>query len=137
MSIKKSFEEVDSGLDKIASQVVDAAFKVHTSLGPGLLENAYEACLAHEIRQKGLKVEQQVDLPLVYGDVRLNVGYRLDLLVEKRLIVEVKTVDSLLPIHKAQVLTYLKLSKLQLALLINFNSYVLKHGLKRVVLSNA
>ena len=135
MGLKRAFEEVDAELDELASQVVDAAFKVHSNLGPGLLENSYEACLAFEISKRGLKVEQQVGLPLVYETIQLNVGYRLDLLVEKRLIVEVKAVEFLLPIHKAQVLTYLKLSKLQLALLINFNSYVLKQGLKRIVLS--
>ena len=135
MGLKSPFEEVDAELDELASQVVDAAFKVHSNLGPGLLENSYEACLAFEINKRGLKVEQQVGLPLIYESIQLNVGYRLDLLVEKRLIVEVKAVESLLPIHKAQVLTYLKLSKLQLALLINFNSYVLKQGLKRIVLS--
>ncbi len=95
----KHFKEVDAELDEIAKRVVDAAFKVHFNLGPGLLENAYEACLVYEIGAKGLKVEKQVELPLDYKTVHLNVGYRIDLLVENRLIVEVKAVESLLPVH--------------------------------------
>lgn len=133
--MKKHFLEVDTELDKIAKQVVDATFKVHFALGPGLLENAYEACLAYEIEVKGLKVERQVELPLAYKTVHLNVGYRIDLLVEKRLIVEVKTVEKLLPVHRAQLITYLKISGNQLGFLMNFNEPILKKGLERVVLS--
>jgi GxxExxY protein len=101
----KQFKEVGPELDKVAKQVVDAAFKVHFNLGPGLLENAYEACLAYEIGEKGLKVEQQVAVPLTYQKVRLNVGFRIDLLVEDKLVVEIKAADSLLPVHRAQVIT--------------------------------
>ncbi len=133
--MRKSFEEADIELDKIAKEVVDAAFKVHFNIGPGLLESAYEACLAYEIGQRGLSVERQVAVPLVYEKVKLNVGFRIDLLVQKRLIVEVKAVESLLPVHRAQVLTYLKLSGLQLGLLINFYSPTLKKGLERIILS--
>jgi GxxExxY protein len=135
--MKKPFEETDAELDKIAKEVVDAAFKVHFNIGPGLLESAYEACLAYEISQRGLKVEQQVAVPLVYEKVNLNVGFRIDLLVQKRLIVEVKAVEALLPVHRAQVLTYLKLSGLQLGLLINFYSPILKKGLERIILSGS
>ena len=131
----KTFTEVDPALDEIASKVVDAAFKVHSKLGPGLLENAYEACLAYEITQKGLRIEQQKPLPLVYESVKLNVGFRIDLLVEDRLIVEIKAVDSFAPIHEAQVLTYLRLMDQPLALLINFNTRFIKNGLRRIVLS--
>ncbi len=119
--MKKPFKEVDIELDKIAKAVVDAAFKVHFNIGPGLLESAYEACLAYEISQRGLSVEQQVAVPLVYEKVNLNVGFRIDLIVQKRLIVEVKAVETLLSVHRAQILSYLKLSGLQLGLLINFN----------------
>ena len=132
----KNFKEVDAELDKIAKQVVDAAFRVHFALGPGLLENAYEACLAYEIGVKGLKVEKQVDLPLAYQTVHLNVGYRIDLLVENKLIVEVKAVEKLLPVHRAQVITYLKISGNQLGFLMNFNAPILKKGLERIILSN-
>lgn len=132
----KNFQEVDPELDKIATKVVDAAFKVHFNLGPGLLENAYEACLAYEISEKGLRVERQVEMPLSYQKVRLDVGYRIDLLVEDQLIIEVKAVESLLPVHRAQVITYLKLSGNQLGFLMNFNAPVLKKGLERIVFSD-
>jgi GxxExxY protein len=132
---KSFFEEVDPVYDQIAQQVVDCAFKVHSSLGPGLMEHVYEACLAYELSARGLKVEQQVGIPLNHGEVKLNVGFRLDLLVEKKLIVEIKSIEELLPIHHAQVLTYLKLSGHSLGLLINFNSRWIKDGLKRVALS--
>ena len=134
---KDPFKEVDPELDRIASKFVDAAYKVHLNLGPGLLESAYEACLAYEVEKQGLKVERQVAVPLVYGDVRLNVGFRLDLLIEGKLIVEVKAVESLLEVHRAQVITYLKLSGNQLGFLVNFNARILKNGLERIVLSNS
>lgn len=106
---------------------------VHRALGPGLLESAYEACLAFELAQRGLKVEQQKPLPVVYREVRLECGYRLDLLIEGQVIVEIKSIDSLLPIHKAQLLSYLKLSGCHVGLLINFNVRILKDGIVRVV----
>ena len=112
---------------------MDAAIKVHRELGPGLLESAYEACLAHELRKRGLKVLTQVGLPVVYDGVELDVGYRLDLLVEDSVIVELKSVDAVTPIHHAQIITYLKLSNRHLGLLINFNVELLKHGIKRFV----
>ena len=118
----------------MTEKVIGAAIEVHRHLGPGLLESAYEECLAWELSHAGLKVQRQVPLPVVYKEVRLDVGYRLDLVVENQLIVELKTVEKLLPIHQAQILTYLKLSGLRTGLLLNFNSAVLKDGIKRMVL---
>ena len=131
----KTFEEIDPETDKLAKEVVDAAFQVHKNLGPGLLENAYETCLLYEITQKGLRVERQVEVPLVYKGVQMNAGFRLDLLVENKIIVEIKAIEHLLPVHRAQVLTYLKLAKLKLGFLINFNEETLKQGLERIGLS--
>jgi len=119
--------------NELSRIILDAAFRVHSALGPGLLENAYEACLAYELQSAGLKVQTQLPLPLVYREVKLEVGYRLDILVEDLVVIEVKAVDALAPIHHAQVLCYLKLSGKKLGLLINFNEVSLKHGIKRVV----
>ena len=119
--------------NQIAEGIVEAAFRVHRWFGPGLLENAYEVCLAHESREMGFQVEQQVALPLVYREVRLDAGYRLDLWVEKKVIVEVKAVDELHPVHIAQMLTYLKLTGCHLGLVINFHSALLKSGIRRIV----
>ena len=118
-------------LNQITGQLIDAAMKVHTHLGPGLLESAYQACLAHELRQRNLMSLSEVGLPVIYNEVKLDVGYRLDLLVENSVIVELKAVDKLLPIHEAQLMSYLKLSKLKVGLLINFNELHLKNGIKR------
>lgn len=120
-------------INEITGQIIDAAIKVHSAIGPGLLESAYEACLSFELRDRGLHVEQQKELPVVYRDVRLNVGYRLDLLVENCVIVELKAVDHTTPLHEAQLLSYLKLSNLNVGLLVNFNVTRLKDGLKRLV----
>ena len=120
-------------LNQITDQIIGASIDVHLSLGPGLLESAYEACLAYELVQRGLIVEQQKSLPIIYKEVSLDTGYRLDLLVERSVIVELKAVDSLTPLHKAQLLSYLKLSGLKLGLLINFNVRVLKNGIQRVI----
>jgi GxxExxY protein len=106
---------------------------VHKALGPGLLESAYEACLAFEINDRGLNVETQVPLPVIYKDVQLGCGYRLDLLVEDQVIVELKSVEALNDVHRAQLLSYLKISGLQVGLLINFNVKILKDGLVRLV----
>ena len=107
---------------------------MHRHLGPGLLESVYEECLFWELGQAGLKTQRQVPLPVVYKEVQLDIGYRLDLVVEDELIVELKTVDKLLPIHEAQLLTYLKLSGMKTGLLLNFHSAVLRDGMKRMVL---
>jgi len=120
-------------VNEVSGSVVDAAMKVHTALGPGLLESAYEACLLHELRKRGRKVLSQVALPVVYDGVKIDVGYRIDLLVEDVVIVELKAVEKLLPIHDAQLLSYLKLGGYRLGLLINFNVLHLKDGIKRKV----
>ena len=119
--------------NQISSEIIGSAIEVHKQLGPGLLESAYETCLAFELRKKGFKVERQLALPVIYKDVKLDAGYRIDLLVNDKVIVEVKSVDVLAPIHTAQILTYLKLKDLKLGLLINFNSVVVKDGIRRVV----
>jgi GxxExxY protein len=121
-------------LDQVARQVVDAAYAVHHALGPGLLESVYEVCLVHELTERGLKVERQVVLPVTYDDVRLDAGLRLDLVVNGCLVVELKAIEALLPVHKAQLLTYLKLSGHRLGLLLNFNFSVIKDGIQRVAL---
>jgi GxxExxY protein len=121
-------------INDISGQVVDAAMKVHTALGPGLLESAYEGCLLYELRKRGLRVVNQVGPPVVYDDVQIEVGYRIHLLVEDQVVVELKAVDALAPIHEAQLLTYLKLSSKKVGLLINFNVLHLKDGIKRRVL---
>lgn len=119
--------------NELSRIVLDAAYRIHTALGPGLLESAYEACLAYELRNEGLKVLTQVPLPLVYREVKLDAGYRLDLLVEDLVIVEVKAVDSLAAIHQAQVISYLKLSGKKLGIIINFNCLHLRDGIRRFV----
>lgn len=119
--------------NQIADGIVDAAFKVHRHFGPGLLESAYEACLAHELLGMGFEVEKQVALPLVYRDVKLDAGYRLDLWVERTVIIEVKAVEEIHPVHMAQMLTYLKLTGNHLGLILNFHSALLKDGMRRVV----
>jgi len=118
---------------EISGMVLTAAMKIHTALGPGLLESVYEACLAFELRAQGLVVETQVALPVIYESIKLEAGYRIDLVVEGLVLVEVKSVEALAPVHHAQTLTYLKLSGKSLALLINFNTARLKDGIKRYV----
>jgi GxxExxY protein len=125
-------EEKDR-LDQISRRVIGAAIEIHRHLGPGLLESAYQACLAFELRQRDLKVEEQKPLPVIYKDVRLDCGYRLDLLVEDAVVVEIKAVEQLVPIHQAQLLSYLRLSGKSVGLLINFHVRVLKDGVKRIV----
>jgi GxxExxY protein len=125
--------ETAEKLNRITERVIGAAMKVHQALGPGLLESAYEACLAFELTDGGIKVVQQQPLPVVYRNVRLSCGYRLDLIVEDRVIVEVKAVSRLEPIHEAQLLSYLRLSARPVGLLINFNVKVLKNGVRRLV----
>jgi GxxExxY protein len=120
-------------VNDVTGQIIDAAMKVHSALGPGLLESAYEACLLFEIHKRGLKAERQVPLPIVYESVTLDVGYRLDLLVEDLVIVEIKAVSELTPLFEAQLLSYLKLSNRQVGLLLNFHSVRLKDGIKRLV----
>lgn len=125
---------ISQQLDQVATQVVDAAFQVHSALGPGLLESVYELCLEHELTKRRLSVEKQVPLPVLYDNLYIEAGFKVDLLVDRCLIVELKAVETLLPVHTAQLLTYLKLSKCRLGLLINFNVPLIKDGIKRLVL---
>ena len=120
-------------LDAITKQIIGASMDVHRALGPGLLESVYESCLEFDLIERGLDVQRQVALPVSYKQVKLEAGYRVDLLIEKRVIVEVKAVEQVGPVHKAQLLTYLKLSNLKVGLLINFNVDVLKKGISRIV----
>jgi GxxExxY protein len=120
-------------LDQITRRIIGAAIEVHRHLGPGLLESAYETCLAHELRELGFKVEQQKPLPVVYKGVQLDCGYRMDSVVEDSVIVEIKAIDQLAPIHDAQLLSYLRLSGKSVGLLINFHVRLLKNGVKRIV----
>jgi GxxExxY protein len=119
--------------NELTERVIGACIEIHRALGPGLLESAYEECLCYELSQAGMKFERQKPLPVNYKDVKLDCGYRLDLVVEEKVIIELKAVESLLPIHEAQLLTYLKLSGITLGLLINFNVAMLKQGIKRIV----
>jgi len=114
--------------------ILDCSFKIHSTLGPGLLESSYEECLYYELLQEGLLVEKQKPLPLIYKEVKMNIGYRVDLLVENKIIIEVKSIDAFADIHLAQILTYMKLSKCKLGLLVNFNVPHLRDGIKRVIL---
>jgi GxxExxY protein len=118
---------------EVSHAIITAAMKVHSELGPGLLESAYQACLQHELQQAGFQSAVQVGLPVVYRGVRLEIGYRMDLVVEGLVIVEVKSVDAISPIHQAQIISYLKLSGKSLGLLINFNVVHLKDGIRRFV----
>ncbi|MFN8207188.1 MAG: GxxExxY protein [Bacteroidales bacterium] len=118
----------------VIKKVLDCAFKVHTALGPGLLESAYEECLAYEISKNGLKVERQKALPLIYEEIKMDAGYRVDLLIEGCVIIEIKAVECFTDVHLAQIITYLRLSNCHKGLLINFNVAHLKSGIKRVAL---
>ena len=125
--------EPDEYLDAVARQVVDAAFKVHSTLGPGLMESVYEKCMIFELHARGLECQTQVDLPIVYKGCKIDQGLRIDMVVEGCLIVEIKAVEQLAPVHRAQILTYLKLTGNNLGLLINFNTVLIKDGIKRIV----
>jgi GxxExxY protein len=131
----KGFEPIPHETERIARVAVDAAFKVHSTLGPGLLESVYEVCLTHELRQqRGVGVETRSGFPVIYEGVRLDAGLILDLLVENRLIVELKAVEKMNPVFEAQLLTYLKLARCRLGLLMNFNVPLIKDGIRRVIL---
>ena len=121
-------------INQITHEILDSAYKVHTSLGPGLLESAYKTCLAYELRKKGLKVEEEKPIPLIYEEVKLDCGYRLDLLVEGAVVVELKTVDAFTDVHFAQILTYLRFADKKVGLLINFNVKSLRDGIKRFII---
>jgi len=121
-------------INQITHEILDSAYKVHSALGPGLLESAYQACLVYELKRKGLKIEVEKPLPLIYEEVKLECGYRIDILVENRVVVELKTVEAFTDVHTAQVLTYLKLSGCKVGLLLNFYTKSLKDGIKRLIL---
>jgi GxxExxY protein len=127
------FTPIPSETERIGKMVLDAAYRVHTALGPGLLESVYEACIVYELQENGLNVETQVDVPVIYKDIRLENGLRLDLLVEKCVVVEIKAVETMNPVFTAQILTYLRLTGTRLGFLINFTVPHLKNGIKRMV----
>ncbi len=120
--------------DDLSGKIIGCAIEVHKLLGPGLLESAYEECLVFELIRNGIAVERQIPIPVVYKDIKLDCGYRLDLKIERKIIIEIKSVDCLAPIHDAQILTYMRFSKIKIGLLLNFNVTSLKHGIKRFVL---
>ena len=124
---------ISEELQTISYTVIGLAIEVHRQLGPGLLESAYQECLFYEIKKAGLKVEKEITLPIIYKEIRLDQGYRIDLLVEDKLVVELKTVENYTSVHFAQILTYLKLGNFPLGLLINYNSKILKNNIKRFI----
>lgn len=128
-------ETMPAEVERVAAEIVDAAYKVHRALGPGLLESVHEICLAHELQKRGLRVERQVEVALMYDGVRIDAALRIDLLVEDCVIVELKAVEKHNPLFEAQVLTYLKLTGKQLGFLINFNVELIKQGMKRIVMT--
>jgi GxxExxY protein len=124
-------EPISAELNAIADDIVDSAFKVHSTLGPGLLESVYEVCLAHELTKRGYKVRRQVEVPVIYDGIRFDTGFRLDLLVNELVIVEIKAVEEDHPVHETQLLSHMKLLGKRLGFLINFNVPLIKHGIKR------
>jgi GxxExxY protein len=137
--VHREKEENSSGdqveINELTKRIIGAAIEVHRHLGPGLLESAYETCLAYELGQLGLSVERQKGLPLIYKEIRLDQGYRIDLLVEQKVVVEIKVVDKVTPVHEAQELSYLRFSGCQVGLLLNFNVKLLKNGIRRFIMS--
>ena len=124
---------ISPGVERLATLAVDAAFAVHTELGPGLLESAYQACFVQELGLRGVNYQKELPIPLNYKGIRIEVGFRADVVIEQKLLIELKAVEQVLPIHKAQVITYLKLTHLPLGILINFNEVLIKHGIQRVL----
>ena len=121
-------------LNDISYKIIGCAYKVHTQLGPGLLESTYQVCLEYELIKAGLSIESQKALPVIYEDIKLEAGYRIDVLVNNKIVIEIKSVDEIAPIHKAQVMTYLKLSGLKIGLLLNFNVVDMKKGINRIIM---
>jgi GxxExxY protein len=128
------FQPIEPGLNKISGAIVDAAYQIHTNLGPGLLESIYQKCLVIELQERGLTVETEVQIPIQYKNHNIDAHIRIDLLVNDAVIVELKSVERIMPVHTAQLITYLKLSNRRLGLLINFNVDVIKDGIKRVII---
>ncbi|TDD93994.1 GxxExxY protein [Flavobacterium cellulosilyticum] len=131
--INEELNDIPEELQSISYKVIGLAIEVHRQLGPGLLESAYQECLYYEIKKAGLKVEKEITLPITYKEIKLDHGYRIDLLVEDQLVIELKTVESYTSVHFAQILTYLKLGNYALGLLINYNSKILKNNIKRFI----
>jgi len=131
---RTAYEPLPPETERVAAEIVDAAFAIHTKLGPGLLESVYEICLMYELSKRGLRAEKQVALPVVYEKIRLDAGVQLDLVVEDCVVVELKALEAFLPIHEARLLTYLKLSHHRLGLLINFNVPLIKDGIYRKII---
>lgn len=132
--MERELEPIPEAVDRIATQIVDACFHLHSRLGPGLLESVYETCLAHELTKRGLRVERQVPIPIIYDDLRIEAGFKIDLLIEGCIILEIKAATEDHPVFKAQLLTYMKLSGIRLGFLINFNKKLIKDGIQRVAL---
>jgi GxxExxY protein len=132
-SAQRALSSTEASVNRITEAIIGAAMKVHSALGPGLLESAYEACMIHELRKTGFKVLSQVALPVHYDGIELEVGYRVDLIVEDRVIVELKCVEKIIPVHEAQIISHLRLSGKRVGLLINFHVRSLKDGIKRFV----
>jgi len=132
--MKAEYQEPSKEVDKVARIIVDAAFHVHKNLGPGLLESVYETCLVHEIKKRGMPMEQQKQVQINYDGIKLDAGLRVDLLVNDAVVVELKAIEKILPVHEAQLLTYLKLMDKRVGLLINFNVPLIKNGIKRKVI---
>lgn len=130
---ERMYESIPTQVEEIATRVLDAAFAVHRALGPGLLESVYESCMCHELSKAGIPFQRQLSLPIIYDAIKIDGGLRLDLLVDEVVICELKAVERVLPIHEAQILTYLKLSNLRLGLILNFNVALLKDGIRRIV----
>jgi GxxExxY protein len=133
MNMEDKFEKLSPEIQALSYKIIGLAIEVHRQLGAGLLESAYQECLFYEIKKAGLKVEKEKSLPIIYKEIEINQGYRIDLLVEDKLVIELKTVDNFTSVHFAQILTYLKLGKYPLGLLINYNSIILKNGIKRFI----
>jgi GxxExxY protein len=131
--MNEEFTKIPEDFEAISYAVIGLAIEVHRQLGPGLLESAYQECLYFEIKNAGLVVEKEIELPIIYKNLKLEQGYRIDLLVENKLVIELKTVENFTPVHFAQILTYLKLGKYPLGLLINYNSKILRNNIKRFI----
>jgi GxxExxY protein len=127
-------ETTSAEIERVAHEIVDAAFRIHSKLGPGLLESTYRVVMTYELRKRGLDVKCEAPVPVIYDDVRLDAGYRLDLLVNDCVVIELKSAERLIPLHDAQLLTYLKLTGYRLGILINFNTKLIKDGIRRIVL---
>lgn len=132
--MKDKYAPIPDEINVISGDIIAGAFKVHKALGPGLLESVYEICLCHELQKAGLKVKRQVNVPVVYDNIKFDAGFRLDLLVNEKVIVEIKAVDDMNPVFESQILTYLKMTNTRVGLLINFNEAVIKNGIKRLIL---